>query len=285
MDLKKLINNAVVSAETTKGYLLTPKHASSPAKVPEIIPETTELVEKEPLSDVMVAQPTSKMLFKVPPAPPAQLGSIEDPNKMEGFDQIAEDGCHHLCDCNRWWSHGPKDKCRHPDILKQGKCPKCLNGEAPEDLTKNWVMKDGKIRPTGEHERFIRNREREIVKHMSIPQLTHHIEFFLQRIEELKMGMMETRKVRTEREDEETANLTTDSEREAFIQALRRGEKIEKKKTPKVKKISKAEQIQNLVAKIRLNDPSKSPDQAKLIATWMLESGKSQQEVEAFLND
>ena len=132
---------------------------------------------------------------------------------------------------------------------------------------------DGKFTVAGEVN--IRNKERVICKDMNVEQLTRHIEFLAKEIEKLRIQSLETRKMRSALEEEELADIP-ESEREKFIQELRRGASKEKK--PRKARESKA--------------PEKSSDPGvrlsayeKNVQNLMRRMGKTREQVEAFLND
>lgn len=259
-------------------------------------------VKSSSLSSSVNAPVKKGMIFRVPAHVAAEAKEVEatlesaneriaNIGSTIGLDSIPEDGCRHLCECQTWWSHGPKLKCRYPDMLNYGKCPACLHsdetgviiGTASPDA---WTEKDGKLIIDPITEKQLRNDERSRCKDMSPEQLTYHIQFYARQIEELRIRSLETRKMSAERIEEETEGFT-DEQRAKFIQDLRNSTKAKKprvKKEATPKKASSAKQKEaDLVVSLKAS--GKSAQEASLIASWMIKTGKSQAQVEAFLND
>lgn len=199
--------------------------------------------------------------------------------------------CQHLCEsCNCWWTHGQHKDCQYPDITKQGLCQNCNKQETYQvDYAKDYEPKSNgsglKMTPTAQIR--VRNDENMICANMNIEQLTRHIEFYAMKIEELHNRSLQARHLRGELEEEELANIP-ESEREAFIQALRRGESKEKK--PRAARKAKDPSLLSGKAKeaaltSQLKAQGKPPEVAKVIAAMMVKTGKTQEQVEAWLND
>jgi hypothetical protein len=250
------------------------QQGAAPVLIPEpTISDPSFTVEEESEAEGVV---------EVPSTTPNALTDLPAPSE-EGMP----DGfCQHLCECGKWWTHGDSSKCRYPDVVKQGKCQICLNG-ATYQLNLSADLKDGKLTP--EAQINVRNDERKLCKNMNVQQLTFHIEFYAHKIEELRIRSLESRKLRSELEEEELQNIP-EEEREAFIQALRRGDKEPKKRgtrrsngEAKPKRQSVKDREAAIV--VDLMKQGKNNTEAKLIATWMLKTGKTQAQVEAFLND
>src|SRR5271157_2515828 len=201
-----------------------------------------------------------------PPTSPAPSNEAVNEAVSEAVNEtISKDSCSHLCSCGKWWTHGPWNKCRFPDLLNHGKCQTCLSTvDTPYEPLEGFQINSGKPALDTSAQKIIRQNTREVCKNMNIQQLTYHIEFLAKRIEELRVQSLETAHMRREAEEEEIKNIP-ESEREKFIQALRRGDK---------KKASKADRSAAPVSK-----------QEKLIQSLMKQTGKSREIVEAMLND
>lgn len=190
------------------------------------------------------------------------------------------EGCAHICQpsiandkgpqgCGLWWSHGPRDKCRHPDLINIGLCPTCLGvGNKPFDPLEDWD--NDRLTPQGILKAG--NKARKDCKDMNAEQLTAHISMLAKRIETLKAESMMSRKMRSELEEEELSHIP-EEERERFIQALRRGGKKAGRK-PKVSKPPTPEEVGIRLSKMERH-----------IRNLMATTGKTRQEVEAFLDD
>lgn len=193
--------------------------------------------------------------------------------------------CQHLCECGNAWTHGDKAKCRYPDIRKQGSCPTCVESGKPNV----WAGPDADVESDGKGglkiaaklDIEVRNKQRILVKDMTSEQLTSHIAALAKEIEVLRIRSMETRKVRSDVEESELEKIPP-HEREEFRQQLRRGKAAKVKKGPKEKKVSAKEREAQLATSIK---PVTAGGDAKLIASWMVKTGKSQAQVEAFLYD
>lgn len=195
--------------------------------------------------------------------------------------EVSEDGCQHICQpsipnskgpqgCGEWWSHGHRLKCRHPEILNLGLCPKCMGkGQEPFNPLEDFDTEKMKLTPQG----IMRSENKARIEcvDMNIEQLTHHIEFLAKCIEQLKAESMGTRKLRTEKEEEALLNIPA-AEREKFIQSLRQGKDS---KTPRVRK---AKAIDAEADKgVRLSKYERN------VRNLMVTLGKTRQEVEKFL--
>ena len=215
------------------------------------------------------------------------------PEPSTDLSTLPDDLCHHLCenpDCLKWWSHGKKSDCAYPDLVKQGNCQTCNDGNTYQvDFEKDFEIKDGKPKLDAAALVKVRNTEGEICKFMTSRQLTLHILFYQKRIEEYYQAMLHARKIRADKEEEELKDIP-ESERERFILALRKGDdtKSSKKgKTPRKetkakepKKDDKQERIKRLAADMKSQGMDK--DDAKMIALTMVNMGKTQKEAEAW---
>lgn len=214
-------------------------------------------------------------------------------------DSTADENCAHLCDCSKWWSHGLKQKCRYPDLLKQGLCPECLDCGASTKVSYTLEEdfkpgKNGNDQLSPRAQVIIRNAHTVRIKDMSIEQLTFHIKHLHFQIEELRVQAMQSRHRRTELEEEEIANIP-ESERKAFIEALRAGKEAKKKvakdakeakpKKPTKAAIAEAAESKEKALVVTIQAQGKSLQDAKVIASLMTRTGKSQAQVEALLND
>lgn len=212
--------------------------------------------------------------------------TLPEPNHDE---PMPEGYCQHLCeneDCQKWWTHGLKAECQFPDILKQGLCQHCSTNNTTFQMDPSQDFKDGKIVPAAQIK--IRNDEQFICKDMSIEQLTNHIFFLHKRIEELRIRSLHARKMRSDLEEEELANIPQ-HEREEFIQALRRGQKKGEKKPRATKKAKDPSLLtgkaKEAALKKELEAKGKSTEEAKALASIMVKTGKSLEWAEKFLND
>lgn len=258
----------------------------------EVLEAVDKSLAKEPtLVSRSEGQPIpSNPVPETKPEPTApEAVELEDTLPAPSLDCMPEGFCQHMCDnveCQKWWTHGPLGECKYPDIVKQGLCQACnANGETfqikPED-----DIKDGKL--TAAAQIKCRNDERNVCKFMNVEQLTRHIEYHARRIEELRVRSLEARKMRSELEEEELSNIP-EHEREAFIQALRRGEAKGEKKPRKARAakdpamLTGKQKESALVSKLKAE--GKSPEAARVIAAMMVKTGKTQEQVEAWLND
>jgi hypothetical protein len=193
--------------------------------------------------------------------------------------------CWHMCaftGCQKFWTHGPKDKCRYPDVLNQGLCPNCLNGEKNtfgEDFEED---EKGGVRLLPARIAFVRNATRTTCANMSIEQLTYHILYNQKRIAEFMADSAESRKMRSELEEKALLEIPED-QREAFRQALRRGatKKLKTKEPKEVKKSAKVKE-QELIAELCKDMETQ---RARLVAAIMIKTGKDRAKAEAWLDD
>lgn len=259
-----------------------------PVPPPKVVTMDVAIIDEELLN--AIENKTSEQLTKIDEVLaviPSEVPKEEEELLPEPSTESMPDGyCQHLCEnseCLRWWTHGLSKDCKYPDILKQGLCQKCnTNGETFQ-IKPEEDIKDGKL--TAPAQIKCRNDERVICKNMNIEQLTRHIEYHAVRIAELHIRSLEARKMRAELEEEELQHIP-ESEREAFIQALRRGDKEGKTKKVRASK-PKLETAKSKEAALvaGLKAQGKSSEEAKTIAAMMVKTGKSQAEVEAWLND
>lgn len=226
----------------------------------------------------------------------------DEPEPFEYADPTGEGNCAHMCsdpNCQEWWSHGPKDKCRYPDLANQGLCPKCLTTDNQTKLlephripdnrpldTADFKMEGGKPVMSPRAQVFYRNQELRLVKDMNVEQLTFHIQHYAQMIEELRVRSMQSRSKRAELEEEALQDIP-EEEREKFIQALRNGNKKKTKtaKEPKQKKESPKEKERATLAHVQSARPSMSLKEAQVIANYMIKTGSTLEVAEAWLND
>ena len=214
------------------------------------------------------------------------------------LSELPGDHCHHLCenpDCQKWWSHGPKKDCTYPDLMKQGLCQECNNGVTDQiDFEDQFEIKDGKPRLTATALIKVKNEVGERVKDMNVAQLTAHILYNQMRIQEMHEANLHVSKIRRIKEEEEAANIP-ESEREKFIQALRKGEDTGKKpRKPRAtkaksekssssatdaKKAKKAELIR------QMRSEGMAKEVAEAIAGMMVQTGKSREVAEAWFNE
>jgi hypothetical protein len=242
--------------------------------IPEIVRGTNEPLSVDTNSTMTVQIPQQELESSIPAATPIQDSDIPPTD------------CSHLCDCGKWWSHGSYDKCRYPTVLKQGLCPDCLNGRSGPNkpaLDHSIQLVSPIITVADQIE--LRNKSREMCKNMNVEQLTHHIQFNAKLIEELRIKSLETAKMRRELEDElvENAGIFSESERAKFIDALRSGNKASKPGKPKKDKpVTGKTKEAELIASLQSKHPLAM---AKVIAGMMIKTGKTQAQVEAWLND
>lgn len=203
------------------------------------------------------------------------------PDRRCGKDFVPTDSeCVHLCECENFWTHGLKAACRFPDMLKQGLCPDCLGIGKQQTWTMDEDFVDGKLSQKAQI--IVRNKALKAIQNMNADQLTEHIKFLEMRIQELHLEALETRSRRAVLEEDEIYALP-EEERERYRQALRRGDKPKKeKKAPKVSKKEEAAQKERDLAK---SIKVEQGHDAKLVAQWMIKTGKSQAQVEAYLYD
>jgi len=213
------------------------------------------------------------------------------PEPSTDLSTLPDDLCHHLCenpDCLKWWSHGKKSDCAYPDLVKQGNCQTCNDGNTYQvDFEKDFEIKDGKPKLDATALIKVRNTEGEICKFMTSRQLTLHILFYQKRIEEYYQAMLHARKIRADKEEEELKDIP-ESERERFILALRKGDDKGKAKVGRPKKESKPakkvddkqERIKRLAADMKAQGMDK--DDAKMIALTMVRMNLTQKAAEAW---
>lgn len=222
--------------------------------------------------------------------PEIETESLPEPST--DLSTLSDDLCHHLCenpDCLKWWSHGKKSDCAYPDLVKQGNCQICNDGNTYQvDFEKDFEIKDGKPKLEASALVKVRNTEGEICKFMTSRQLTLHILFYQKRIEEYYQAMLHARKIRADKEEEELKDIP-ESERERFILALRKGDDSKgkgkvgrpKKESKPAKKVDdKQERIKRLAADMKAQGMDK--DDAKMIALTMVRMSKTQKEAEAW---
>jgi len=246
----------------------------------------TQVDDEESMSEAEFGQLMQEKLGDVGSA--AQIGEQLPAPSLDNTD-FPDDHCHHLCDnpdCLKWWTHGLKSECKYPDILRQGLCQACNKGGETFQIKpeEDYNNKDGKITLTPAAQIRVRNDETFICKDMSIEQLTNHIQFHALRIEELRIRSLQARKLRSELEEALLSSIP-EHEREKFIQELRQGKKKKssKAKASKPKLESNATKIAAL--KSQLTAQGKSNQEAQAIAAMMVKTGKTQAQVEAWLND
>lgn len=258
-----------------------------PSQIVDVNPDKTP-VKVQPgtadnLDDQAEGKPISNQEFKVPFTVPPQEESSETTPILDTETKIPDEECAHLCDCGAWWTHGNRMKCRFPDMVKYGKCPDCLQGKPQQEPDGDYTEdKNGDVKLTPIAEIKVRNDERIICKDMSVEQLTYHIAMNAKRIEELRVRSLEARKMRSELEEEAVRDLP-EAEREKFLQELRRGKESKAPRVRKEKKETPKNREKALVEE--LTGKGKSLKDAKLIAGWMIKTGKTQAQVEAFLYD
>jgi hypothetical protein len=214
--------------------------------------------------------------------------TIENSSKTfpEGESPDPTEECCHLCQpsipnskgpqgCGLWWSHGPRSKCKHPDLVNHGLCPKCLGvGTEPFNPLEDFDADKEKLTPQGIMKSA--NKARVECADMDVEQLTHHILFLTKQVEMLRAEAMGTRKLRTEKEEEALLNIPP-AEREKFIQALRQG----KDGKPRKPRASKSSTSGGAAATpgVKLDKYERS------VRSLMASTGKTRAQVEAYLND
>lgn len=292
MDLSKLIAEATKSTEP-----ITPESTKIVREPNE--PSLADILERNDEAQARfdaahIDDETEEELLEAEAEEEEASTEPEDPTKYDSLNSLDPNNCAHLCDCDSWFTHGPKHKCRFPDLVKHGLCPKCLDSGASSNAT--YTMEDdfkedayGKNKLSPKAQVLIRNKESQNIKNMTVEQLTHHITYLAFRIEEMRVQALQTRHRRTELE-EEMVNDLPESERKAFIEALRLGKEAKKKKvagTNGTKKLSKKAELEakeaTLVADLIKQGRDKTV--AKVVAGMMIKTGKSQAFVEAMLND
>lgn len=243
-----------------------------------------DLVDRE--AEAYTKQPVNGAAnFTIPASPEVPIEEIvEELNKPNpDTEPMLDENCAHICEeCNEWWSHGPRNKCRHPDIIKQGLCSKCLTGAGKEsnpDPIDGLVEDDhGKLTLSGPAQVKARNEAREMCKNMDIEQLSLHIRYIYKKELELRAHGAEVRKMRADLIEFEAQNVP-EVEREAFRQAMLTGQKRKERKAPAKK--TKDQKLSELIAQLK----SSGCANAELVAKWMTQTGKSREQVEALLND
>jgi hypothetical protein len=192
--------------------------------------------------------------------------------------------CWHMCSfsgCQNFWTHGDIAKCRFPDILNQGLCPNCLNGEQNTFGEDFFQDERGNIRLAPERIKQVTNKERLSCANMTIEQLTNHILYHAKHIAEIQAAAMTARKMRADKEEEALLDIP-ESEREAFRQTLRRGAAEAKK--PRTLKAPK-ESAKDREAKVMATLGDLPPAVAKMVAKCMLTMSMTREQAEAFIND
>ena len=119
---------------------------------------------------------------------------------------------------------------------------------------------------------------------MNIEQLTAHIELITKMELEYRARALETRKMRADLIEEQIAEVP-ESEREAFRQALLTGKTKSGRKTkePKEKKETDAQKVTRIALEVvKAGTPLAM---AKVVAQWMVKTGKTREQVEAMFND
>jgi hypothetical protein len=198
--------------------------------------------------------------------------------------ELDKSKCWHMCSfsgCQNFWTHGDIAKCRFPDILNQGLCPNCLNGEQNTFGEDFFQDERGNIRLAPERIKQVTNKERLSCANMTIEQLTNHILYHAKHIAEIQAAAMTARKMRADKEEEALLDIP-ESEREAFRQTLRRGATEAKKpRTPKAPK----ESAKDREAKVLASLTDLPPAVAKMVAKCMLTMSMTREQAEAFIND
>jgi hypothetical protein len=265
MDIKSVLANALLGSQFK---------VVTPYEVMKIVRPTNEPLSVDTNSTMTVQIPQQELESSIPAAAPIQDSDIPPTD------------CSHLCDCGKWWSHGSYDKCRYPTVLKQGLCPDCLNGRSGPNkpgLDHSISLSSGTLTVAEQIEQ--RNKARMQVANMNYEQRSHHILFLAKLIEELRVQSLETSKINREEEDRliEEAGITSPSERAKFIDALRSGNKPSKASKPKKDKPATGKTKEaELIASLQSKHPLAM---AKVIAGMMIKTGKTQAQVEAWLND
>lgn len=258
----------------------------------DIIAQATSSVKKTEQVPEPIIQPVNEVNNDDDHLPIGDDGLIVDrtekvtilPDVRCGKDFVPEDDeCCHLCEtenCGNFWSHGARAQCRFPDLLSQGLCPECLGvGRQLQAPTVADDFKENKWSPRAQVQ--IRNDARAKIKNMTQEQLRDHILFLQAKIEEYRLHQFESRSKIKEIEEEELYALP-EHERAAYIQAQRQGLKKKEKKEPKLTKKEQEEQkIRDLARTLKVADGY----DAKLIASWMVKTGKTQAQMEAYLYD
>ncbi len=223
----------------------------------------------------------TKILNQVITEEQAKLDEVPHPSN-DITAASTDDGCAHLCKCGKWWSHGARLKCRHPDVLDMGLCSDCLNGKPQEDVTEEFI--DNKLTPKGIQRCY--NKSRQDCANMTQEQVGYHIDYLEQKIAELRAESISARKQRAEMIEEECQKVPP-AEREAFRQALLISTKESKSRKPAVKKespkLASFSEISAAYKKLNMAQPDDKT--MKLVQGLMDKMKKSAEYIVGFLND
>jgi hypothetical protein len=241
-------------------------------------------------TEVVTEKPNGSAMTFVIPAPEA---TPEPPLPAPSTDMVPDGFCAHLCDsCNKWWTHGPKKECKYPDIIKQGPCQECNKQETYQvDYDKDFQFKNSTWTLTPEAQIRVRNDENMICRDMSVEQLTNHINYYNLKIQELHSRSLQAMRNRRDLEEEQLKDIP-ESEREAFLEALRAGGKEKKPRTRKTSASTAKKDPALLTGKAKetaliaqLKAQGVNSERAKIIGGMMAKTGKTREQVEAWLDD